>query len=610
MICEHCGTQADNGARICPKCGAALRGGVGAGGVAEIRQGQMHEPPRVIGYTDERAFRTSREEEASRGARSQERRADKARAKEAASRKIRRHGVNRALLLTILAGLLLVSAVVLFVLAIKLPQGQLLLLRAASDDPENLDRVISLVGEEESAVALWTIGREQIDQGYISRCIDTYNLAYSLDPDIDGLYDRLLSLADAYEAVGRLEEAEELYRKLYTEVDPANALAYRFAIQIMVDEGRLFEATDLMQLAYDHTGELSFKSQREQLVPQSPTSEPQTGRYMKVCSVSLASPQGYDVYYLLNDAESELPESGTLYTEPIVLGEGTHDIRAVCVSSELISDEVSLRYTVWFPTPSAPKSRLLTGEYDRPKRIYLYMEDTSITGDTEGQIITIYYTIDGTAPNIDSPTYTDEGFMLPGGSTTLRAVAVNQYGKVSNEYVGTYKINTPYATVFQDSKDQFKSFTLGSTTYDAFKRVYGMGAEETVDTPDTRSGHALRVTYEWGAAYFTETEQTLYAVSTGNAAMVGPRGSRVGMKTEEVTALFRDRGQAANAKGNRSLYYNESAGYGRYWKDGDTASRLEYVSFREDNAQTNLIYYLENETVTRIDMSLTGAALD
>lgn len=56
MICEHCGTQAENGARICPKCGAALRGGVGAGGVAGIRQGQMHEPPRVIGYTDGRAF--------------------------------------------------------------------------------------------------------------------------------------------------------------------------------------------------------------------------------------------------------------------------------------------------------------------------------------------------------------------------------------------------------------------------------------------------------------------------------------------------------------------------------------------------------------------------
>ena len=88
--------------------------------------------------------------------------------------------------------------------------------------------------------------------------------------------------------------------------------------------------------------------------------------------------------------------------------------------------------------------------------------------------------------------------------------------------------------------------------------------------------------------------------------MIGPAGSNVGMKTSEVTALFRDRGQAANAKGNRSLYYNEGAGYGKYWKDSETAAHLEYVSFRANNAVTNLIYEIENDVVTRINMTLSG----
>lgn len=47
MICERCGTQSDNGARVCPRCGAPLHVYTGKSGVASIRQGRSHEPPRV-----------------------------------------------------------------------------------------------------------------------------------------------------------------------------------------------------------------------------------------------------------------------------------------------------------------------------------------------------------------------------------------------------------------------------------------------------------------------------------------------------------------------------------------------------------------------------------
>ena len=618
MICDRCGARSpDNGARVCPHCGAPLGMKSGKGSVADLRQGRSHEPPPVYVVGGERPGRDSRY--AQDAGRPDNRRLASAgetgRGKKrphaaGVPGKVARRGVNRALLLTVLAGLLLVSAVALFVLAIKLPQGHLLLLRATADNPERQEKVISMIGEEEAALALWQIGQEQIDQGYIARCIDTYEQAYALNPQIDGLYERLLSLADAYEAAGRLEDAEALYARLYTEVDENNPLAYRYAIEILVDQGRLFEATALMQTAYDKTGELSFKSQREQRVPLSPVSTPDSGRYMQECRVSLSSPQGYDVYYLLDDSESELPEQGILFTDPIVLGEGTHDIRAVSVSSQLISDEVTLRYTVWFPVPSAPKSRLLTGEYDKPKRVYLYMEDIKITGDTPNQIYTIYYTLDGTAPTIDSPIYTDEGFMLAGGSTRVRAVAVNQYGKVSNEYVGDYKINQRFKYYFRDTGDQFKAFTVGETTYTGFKKLYGAGQEEMVESEASATGRALRVTYSWGTAYFSENDQVLYSVSTSSASMVGPQNSRVGMKLNEITALFRDMGQAANAKGNRSLYFDENVGYGRYWQDSETAGHLEYVYLREDDGVTTLTYYLENNTVVRIEMTITDRVFD
>ncbi len=617
MICERCGMRSDNSARICPHCGAPLRVSAGTDATAEIRQGRSHEPPPVYGVSGERPVRTSRyAQDAGRpenhrgiGSGEEDAAVKRVRKHDKPIRNVRRRGVNRALLLTVLAALLLVAAVVLFVLAIRLPQGHLILMRATANNPERQERIVSMIGEEAAAQALWQIGSEQIDQGYIAQSIETYTKAYELAPEIDGLYQRLLSLADAYEAIGSLDEAEALYQKLYTEVDEQNPLAYRYAIDILTDQGRLFEATDLMQLAYDKTGELSFKSQRESRVPLAPVADKENGRYMNSCLVTLSSPQGYDVYYLLDDAETELPEGGMLFSEPLNLTEGTHEIRAVCVSSELISDEVNFRYTVWFPVPSAPKSRLLTGVYDNPKRVYLYMEDIKITGDTPDQQYVIYYTIDGTQPNSDSPIYTSEGFMLPVGRTTLRAVAVNQYGKVSNEYVGTYKINGTPQKLFSADKMQFKAFTLGKSTYENIRKLYGAG-QETGENAPTLTGRALRVNYEWGSAWFTSDEQVLYAISTNNPAMIGPQGSKVGMRSAEVTALYRDCGQAANAKGNRSLYSNSAIDYGRYWKDSDTAARIEYACSGEDDQYTVLTYHLENDTVTRIDMTLYGLLVE
>jgi len=618
MICERCGTHSENGARICPRCGAPLRAYSGTGGVSDIRQGRSHEPPPVYGVDSARAGRGDRY--AQDAGRPENRRLVDVPQEGTEERRVRRHdppqrsvsrrGVNRALLITILAGLLLVSAAALFVLGIKLPQGHLILLRYAAGDAEKQEQIISMIGKKEAAAALWQIGQDQIDQGYVTRSIETFSQAYALNPEIDGLYDRLLSLADAYEAVGRLDDAEALYRQLFTDVDPANPLAYRYTIDIMLDQGRLFEATDLMQLAYDKTGELSFKSQREQRVPLSPTSNPDAGRYMLERTVSLSSPQDYDVYYLLDDPDRELPEEGTLFTEPIQLTEGTHEIRAVCVSSDLISDEVSLKYTIWYPTPVAPKSRLLTGEYDKPKRVYLYMESEDITGATKGQEYVIYYTIDGTAPNSDSPIYTDEGFMLRAGKIKVRAVAVNQYGKVSNEYVGDYKINVAFKNYFRDTDDQFRGFTVGQTTYEEFKKLYGGGTSSETVSADTLSGSALKVNYEWGEAYFTDVGRVLYSLNTNYASMYAPRGTAVGMKQAEVTAAFRDMGQVANAKGDRSIYYDSATGYGKYWKQEDNRGRLEYVYWRTDKATTTLTYQLKNDTVTRIDMTVSGLLLE
>ncbi len=92
--------------------------------------------------------------------------------------------------------------------------------------------------------------------------------------------------------------------------------------------------------------------------------------------------------------------------------------------------------------------------------------------------------------------------------------------------------------------------------------------------------------------------------------MTGPQGSKTGMRLEEITALFRDMNQPANAKGNRSLYFDDATGYGRYWQDTENTGHLEYVYWREDDAVCTLTYFLQDGVVRRISMALTETKME
>src|SRR5690606_13352981 len=106
------------------------------------------------------------------------------------------------------------------------------------------------------------------------------------------------------------------------------------------------------------------------------------------------------------------------------------------VSKLLVSDVMDVKYVVTLPTPPAPKSTLQSGTYQGVRSIKL----RDMAEDKKNPNV-LYFTLDGTPPKPgDSPRYTGEPIKLAGGSTTVRAIAVNSYGKVSNEMNVLYKI--------------------------------------------------------------------------------------------------------------------------------------------------------------------------
>ena len=608
MICKHCGYIVPDGAVMCPQCGAEVNAAHrGSPGAAGMRQGRRESAPSERSYSSmpleddipvSDAVLQSRRRPRSEEMDAPVEGAGPARKKRKRRQtRVRRFAVNWALLWVIVIILLFLGAAGVYAYLKVTPQGQLILAR---------------MGRDANATALWTYGQELYDQGYLDRSIATFEKAYAQEPDREDIYDRLRQLADVYENSGRVADAEAIYIRLYTEIDEKNPLAYRDRERVLQEQDRLVELSSFLQMAYEKTGDSYFQRQREALIPAAPTASEEAGTRRVEIDVALLSDSDYDIYYLFGD-EGILPDDGIKYTAPIHLAEGNYILRAVSVSSDLQSDELRITYSVNLLKPTAPVTTLAPGEYKKRYAIglnYVPGEDEEKSEDPKIHEITIYYTVDGQTPNSNSPIFTGEKFLLPAGSSVIKAVAVNGYGKVSNIMERTFK--TPY-TYAKDKKyfsneDEFAEFTLMKTSREEFVKRFGAPNAEAPVIDSAMTGECTRLVYTWGEARFSLTENgyVLYHIATASSSMTGPQKTKIGMTETEVTGSFRDMGQAHDQNGDRSLY-NSAKGppagaFGKLYHIDNQHDRIDYSYIRADNGVVTLSYDLENSKVVKITL--------
>lgn len=490
-------------------------------------------------------------------------------------------------------------ALILFGVAILLGAGIFAFLKWTPEGQRFRARVG--IGTDDPA-ALWYVGEEKLDSGDITGAIEYFEKAAELDlqneyVDVDGL----LLLGSAYEAAGMTEQAAELYEYIYT-TTPSRPEAYINHIRILLAseaEGDNARAGQLMKTAYEKTGEKSFYTQREDLLPAPPEVDLTAGYYEQKKYIAITSYQGYDVYYTF-DEEAELPAGGIKFTERVFLDEGIHTLRAVAVNGELVSDELKGTYKIIMPSPQTPRANLAPNTYKNRQKVKLKpgldnMEDTDIV---------IYYTIDGSPPDADSPVFDGEAFWLPGGRVTLKAVAVNKYGKVSNTLEILYKIEAkPYPLTAYTNKDAVNDLKLYTTTMTEFQKRYGEGISmEEITVPELET-ECRKYTYEWGYAVMSRLRSgwvlaELYFTSN----FKGPRGTGIGDTESFVVGKFRDMGQVAGKSGNRGLYATND-GTGKIWVQEDGTSIIRYQCNSTDGHLWQLDYNVsKGGTVESIDM--------
>lgn len=488
---------------------------------------------------------------------------------------------------------------------------------AVTKDPLRIEEQEELLKEwtDIPSQSYWEVAEEYLNNGDLFTALTAYTLADILDPEN---YDGLLQKASTYEMLGDNASAEAIYLDLCQNVSLIRTEAYTALIRIYQAQGRRPEAAEIMRIAYQNTERENFRLLRDDYIPEKPEVSLAAGRY-EIPSMEedilLTSPQGYDVYYTTDD-EAVLPDEGTLVTSGIIEPvEGNIRIRAVAVSGDLVSDPLSVSYTFFYPTPPAPKSSLAPNTYDKLYSIHL--RPGKVDGFTKKQqkkmeeSLIYHYTIDGSTPTLDSPIYDGTPIQMPPGKVTLKAICVNQYGKMSSVLEVGYKFNvspglkTMYGTLKDGSisfvEDTFGSFELNRTTQHEFENQFGAAKTVTDVTYLHYQGAAKRLDYSWGHAVFIQNNNLwqLARVEMTSAITSLPRGVGLGASLSEVTGAFKDFGQVASPNGTRGLYYSYP-NVGQYLKDESGQEYVQYTAYTLESKMWVLQYWLERGRVKKI----------
>lgn len=446
-----------------------------------------------------------------------------------------------------------------------------------------------------NAQSYWFVGAEYIDAGDVETGIKAYRIADVLDRNN---YDGMLSLANAYELAADDESAEAVYMDMILNVAPSRTEAYTALIRLLQAQDRDPESADMMKLAYENTGKESYRLQREDFIPNMPLTDLAAGRYEMDQVIHLSSPQGYDIYYASDDDVS-LPEGGMLYDDKsgLTLREGTINLRAVCVSDDLVSDPLSVSYTIYFPTPAAPECNLAPNTYKTRRKVSLRAGE----GNEKDELV-FHYTIDGSMPDKNSPIYDGTPIQLPTGRVYLRAVCVNIYGKMSSTLEVFYKIDCkPYPLKMYGEEDTFSGFLINTTTMAAFRERFGEPTGEVATQYLSLDNEALHLTYPWGYAVFTLNGNVwvLVRVEMTSAFTTGPRGVGLGSSESEVVGVYKDMGQPPSLNGDRGLYYTDPD-IGYIYQNADGTRTVQYNCNTVSNKVWVLQYHIRNNRVERI----------
>ncbi len=294
-------------------------------------------------------------------------------------------------------------------------------------------------------------------EGDYEEVVKTARHVISLNPKDESI--RLL-LADSYFSLEKYDEAIAVLNELLEDF-PQDITIYERLLHNYETEGDIESIVKLSKQNNNAAVQALF----EEYVCEEPSFSVDAGSYFEPQTVRLMVAGEGRIYYTLDGSKPDV--NSELYTTPIRLEEGDTVITAVHINSKgIISEPVSKAYSISILTPDIPRLITQGGEYTTPKLIKLENR-----GDGK-----IYYTTDGTDPNISSSKEYEPPLPMPLGKSEYRFAVINDSGVSSEVVKAEYELTmsgiidkkTAEATV------QLKLISLGHAVMEhEFKANYG-----------------------------------------------------------------------------------------------------------------------------------------
>lgn len=179
------------------------------------------------------------------------------------------------------------------------------------------------------------------------------------------------------------------------------------------------------------------------------------GEYDDVITLTLSAGSNGNIYYTTDGHEPTL--QSTLYTSPITLELGSHEINAIFVNNYgVVSEVANATYRVYIRVPDALDISVPQGEYKIPMLI-----ETEIP-----QFCRVFYTTDGTPPSMEESSEYTEGIPMPLGHSHFIFAAFSQEGISGDITECDYDLTIDSELDLQSVITAFKqyNFNMGRTS--------------------------------------------------------------------------------------------------------------------------------------------------
>lgn len=262
---------------------------------------------------------------------------------------------------------------------------------------------------------LYSYAEKQYELGNYEIAARFTDEALDREPDSEGAN---ILMARIMEAQGDMKSAILILRPMIKN-QTAGIPVYQEMVKLLALDGQMSEIKILLK-----NSSQEIRDACSEYICEAPVTSLAPGTYTSARVVELRA--DYDtIYYTLDGSVPD--RNSQKYTGPIVLKEGTTELRAFGVNEKgMESDLITRKYVIVLKTPDAPKVSPKSGDYSKKTKIKVTVPDGCKA----------YYAFDS-EPDINSTVY-EQPISMPEGYHRFYVILVAANGKISKTTMREY----------------------------------------------------------------------------------------------------------------------------------------------------------------------------